>query len=151
MPVQRARASASADFLIFRAGGARYALSLVALREAAPLPAIAAVPGAAQTVRGVMPWRGEFATVFDIAAALGLAAHDGATAFAIVLRQGAPRMALAIESAEGAARIDTADMRAADAWQAGRADLLRGATADGVAILDEARLRARLSEELRAA
>jgi purine-binding chemotaxis protein CheW len=152
IPAQRKRAPVSADFLVFRAAGARYALALASLREVVPMPPIAGVPGAAPAVRGVIPWRGEFVTVFDLAPALGLAMRDEtAASHAVILRKDTPRVALAIEGAERMARLDTTTLQAPDAWPAKRADLLRGVTADAVAILDERRLTARLAEELRAA
>lgn len=148
---ERTRASASVDFLIFRAAGARYALPLASLREIVPMPPAAPVPGAAATVCGVIAWRGEFVTVFDLAAALGFDGRDAPSTAAIVLRKEAPRVALTIEGAERMTRLDPAQLRPPDAWQSGRAGLLRGTTTDGVAILDEMRLTARLSQELRAA
>jgi chemotaxis signal transduction protein len=150
-PVQRGRISASTEFLVFRAAGGRFALGLVALREIVTMPPITGVPGAAEAVCGVMSWRGEFVTVFDLAPSLGLATHDGDAAYAIILRKDAPRIALAIERVERMTWLDTADMRAADAWQTVEAGLLRGATADAVAVLDEKRLVGRLGKELRAA
>lgn len=137
------------DCLVVRAAGARFALPIASLREIAALPPLARVPGAAATVRGVMLWRGEFVTLFDLSAALELGAGT-APAYAAVFRIDEPRLALAVETAERVARIDMTTLQPADGWDADRT-LLRGASEDAVAILDERRLVARLRNELRAA
>jgi chemotaxis signal transduction protein len=95
-----------------------------------------------------MSWRGEFVTVFDLGTVLGLGLHDGAPGYAVILRRDAPRAALSVERAERVARIDSAGMRSADGWQGG-IELLRGVTADGIAVLHDQNLTARLTGELK--
>ena len=148
VPVHRERRDA-AHFLIFTSGGARFGLPLLALREVVPLTRLARVPGAPPAVRGVMSWRGEFVTVFDVAPILGLAAAGDAAANAVVFRGETPLIALAFERAEGVDRFEIETLRSAGEWQSATPALFRGATAEAVALFDGARLAARLRADLR--
>jgi purine-binding chemotaxis protein CheW len=75
-----------ARFVLFRAGGERYALALEAVREVVvPQPPFARVPRAAPAVRGAMNLRGRVVAVVDLAPLLGRAAEALAPAQGHVL------------------------------------------------------------------
>jgi chemotaxis signal transduction protein len=152
VPADQRNLAALTRLLVFRAKTGRYGLALARAHEIAPLTRGATLPGSSAAILGIINWRGEFVTVFDTARLLGRAAQDGASPrYAIVLRGGEPRIALAADSLEGVARLDLAKLQAPDQLSARARDLFRGMSEDAVLVFEDERLQPRLTEELRAA
>jgi len=138
--------------LMFRLGNERYALALDRAREVTELTRVAVLPGAGAAVLGLFDWREEFVVVFEALAVLGLPpTEDAKRRHIIVLRNEEPRMALAVDSVEEVAEIDESALQPPEQLRCRRPDLLKGATADGVLVVAEEALLARLDGELRAA
>jgi chemotaxis signal transduction protein len=137
--------------LVFGANGERYGLALESAHEIYPLSQVTALPGSSRAVLGIVNWRGEFAIVFHPAGLLDISHADAPARYAIVLRGGEPRVALAAQRLEGIARTDFSKLQPGEQLRPSVRDLFRGLTEDSVLVLAEERLQARLAEELRAA
>jgi purine-binding chemotaxis protein CheW len=139
--------------LVFRLGQERYGLTLDCAREVASLSRAATIPGAGPGLIGVVNWRGEFAVVFDLAPILGRpAGEDRNGRQAIVLSGGEQIFALAVDAVEEVVRVDLEALQPPEQLRPARVELFRGATTtDGVMVLAEDALKARLTEELQAA
>ncbi|MEX1180553.1 MAG: chemotaxis protein CheW [Cucumibacter sp.] len=134
-----------------RIGNEPYALPLDCAREVIPPSRRAIVPGAGEEVHGIINWRGEFVTTFDLAAVLGLtrAAPEGGRI--VVLRIESPRLALIVDAVDGIVQFDRTSLQPAVELRARRADLFSGATRDSVLVIDPIRLIARLTGDRAAA
>jgi len=139
----RARARArvgSAELLLFRAGGERFALALADVDEAVDLAGVALhdVPRRGAALLGVVALRGALVPLYDAAVPLGLARGDTTTA--LVFRRGDARLALAVEDADDVLVADLAALRPPPhAGSEARAALLLGVLqhgADLVGVLD---------------
>jgi purine-binding chemotaxis protein CheW len=133
-------------------GTERYALAAECAQEVTRLSRAAIVPGAGPAVVGIVNWRGEFVTVFDLALLLGLTpAEDRAARRVVVLRGEEPRLALAVDGVEHIAELNLAELQPADQLRSQHAEFFKGATTDALVVLDEVRLLASLREDLQAA
>jgi purine-binding chemotaxis protein CheW len=104
----RAR-SGTADLLLFRVAGERFAIELAAVEEAIDLPPLHHVPEMPPTLLGVITMRGMLTPVYSPQSALGLALTDGASA--LIFKRGAQRCALAIDDVEDVTTLDLATLR----------------------------------------
>lgn len=139
--------------IVLRVGTERYGLAVECAQEVTRLSRSALLPDTGPEILGIINWRGEFVTVFDLALLLGAAAavdDDGARRV-VVLRGEEPRLALAVDGVEHVLEVNVAELQPADQLRARRAELFAGATADGLVVLDETRLLASLLEDLQAA
>ncbi len=151
-PAEPRAAAALVRLLVFRTGAEKYGLALHSAREIARLSKIATLPGAPAAMLGIINWRGEFVTVFDLARLLGLSrASDSPLRYVIVLRGEEPRVAVAVEELEGLAALDLTQLQTPDRPGAKAPSPVKGISADAMLVLDEDRLQARLQEDLRAA
>lgn len=132
-------------------GSERYALAVECAQEVITPSRTAVIPGAGAAMLGIINWRGEFVTVFDLAVLLGLTpAADADQRRIVVLRGEEPRLALAVDGVERIVEFDPAELQPADQLRSQRSDLFKGAT-DALVVLDEDRLLAGLREDLQAA
>ncbi len=137
--------------IVLMAGGERYALALPFAQEVVTMSHLAVLPGAAPALLGVANWRGEFVSVFGLAALLGAAKPEGSAARRyVVLRSGEPRLALAVDAVDHVVKIDMHRLQQAEELGARRADLIVGATADSLVLLNGEGLLGSLKEELAA-
>jgi chemotaxis signal transduction protein len=151
-PADRAAAATLSRVLVFGAGGERFGLALANASEICPITRMAALPGAAAAIVGIVNWRGEFVFVCDAARLVGAqATTDSAARHAIILRGSVPRTALAVDSLDGIASVDLARLQPVEPLGLTRRDLFKGMSEDAVLVLDGERLLARLNEELQAA
>jgi purine-binding chemotaxis protein CheW len=125
-----------ADFLMFRVGRELFAAELRAVDEAVDLTTVAQVPGTSSTVRSVLTLRGALVPLFSPAYALGVAPSEAATA--LVVRDDAGRVAIAIDDVEDVLTVADGELRPVptDAHDAG---VLRGVVRRGrdlVAMVD---------------
>jgi purine-binding chemotaxis protein CheW len=117
-------------FVVFRAGGERFALPLAAVREVVlPVPPFARVPRSGAAVRGAMNLRGRVVPVVDLAALVGLGAPRLGDADGQVVVLESPRPALGLHVAgvvgvEPLAPGEPADARRLVATRGGPATVL---------------------------
>lgn len=106
---------ADEPLLLFRLGGERYGLPLLAVAEIAKLPsALTPLPRAPAFVRGLMPLRGRALVVVDQAGRFG----DSATGRrAIVAGTGALEAAFLVDRVEGVVRVPATQLAAAPALE----------------------------------
>lgn len=93
------------EVLIWSLGDELYGTPLADVREVAPLPRVARVPGAPAALAGIVALRGLILNLFDPAQALGAAAA-GAGERMIVLRYDRPSLALRVTGAERLVSLD---------------------------------------------
>ena len=107
---ERARArSGSAELLLFRVAGERFAIDLAAVEEAIDLPPVHHVPEMPPAMLGVITVRGTLTPVYSPQSALGLALTDGASA--LIFKRGRHRFALVIDDVEDVMTLDLATLR----------------------------------------
>jgi purine-binding chemotaxis protein CheW len=107
---ERVRArTGSADLLLFRVAGERFAIDLAAVEEAIDLPPVHHVPEMPPAMLGVITVRGMLTPVYSPQAALGLALTDGASA--LIFKRGRHRFALVIDDVEDVMTLDLATLR----------------------------------------
>ncbi|MDQ6634464.1 MAG: chemotaxis protein CheW [Gemmatimonadota bacterium] len=107
---ERVRArSGSADLLLFRVAGERFAIDLAAVEEAIDLPPVHHVPEMPPAMLGVITVRGMLTPVYSPQSALGLALTDGASA--LIFKRGRHRFALVIDDVEDVMTLDLATLR----------------------------------------
>jgi chemotaxis signal transduction protein len=99
------------DLLVVRVGRERFALPVEAVEELVESPRPRPVPGAATAVLGVFALGSALLSLYDPAVVLG-ARVDGAPV-ALVLRNGAGRLALAVDDADDVMRVDLSEVREA--------------------------------------
>jgi purine-binding chemotaxis protein CheW len=131
--------AAACRWILFRAGGERYALPLEAVREVVlPQPPFARVPRSGPAVRGAMNLRGRVVPVVDVAALLGragprLAPGDGQV---IVLEGTQPGLGLLVAGVLGVEQLAPA----ADPAGAAAGEGIAAAGGAPVTLLDAAAL-----------
>jgi chemotaxis signal transduction protein len=107
---ERVRArSGTADLLLFRVAGERFAIDLAAVEEAIDLPPVHHVPEMPPSMLGVITVRGTLTPAYSPQSALGLALTDGASA--LIFKRGRHRFALVIDDVEDVATLDLATLR----------------------------------------
>ena len=92
--------------LAFHLGGERYGLPLTDLAGVLPLERLTPVPGSPAELLGVINYKGNICSVLDLARLLGLAAHEGAKAFVLLLRRPGREVGLAVGPVEGVLRVE---------------------------------------------
>jgi chemotaxis signal transduction protein len=100
--------------IMVRVGGERFAFPAVDVEEALDAPAIAWVPAAPVGMLGHLAHRGRMVGAWDAGGLFHLAAPATAGA-ALVLRDGARRIALVVDDVTEMARVEPADVRVAPA------------------------------------
>jgi purine-binding chemotaxis protein CheW len=107
---ERVRArSGSAELLLFRVAGERFAIELAAVEEAIDLPPVHHVPEMTPDMLGVITVRGSLTPAYSPQSALGLALTDGASA--LIFKRGRHRLALVIDDVEDVLTLDLATLR----------------------------------------
>jgi purine-binding chemotaxis protein CheW len=107
---ERVRArSGTADLLLFRVAGERFAIDLAAVEEAIDLPPVYHVPEMPPAMLGVITVRGTLTPAYSPQPALGLALTDGASA--LIFKRGRHRFALVIDDVEDVMTLDLSTLR----------------------------------------
>jgi purine-binding chemotaxis protein CheW len=107
---ERVRArSGTADLLLFRVAGERFAIDLAAVEEAIDLPAVHHVPEMPPAMLGVITVRGMLTPAYSPQPGLGLALTDGASA--LIFKRDGHRFALVIDDVEDVMTLDLATLR----------------------------------------
>ncbi|MFN2566904.1 MAG: chemotaxis protein CheW [Gemmatimonadaceae bacterium] len=125
------------DLLLFRVGRELFATELRAVEEAVALTSVQQIPGTAAPVRGVLTLRGALVPLFSAAAALGLSPGEAATA--LVVRDAAGRIAIAVDDVEDVLSVRDGERRPVPAADARDAAVLRGVVRRGndlIALVD---------------
>jgi len=138
--------------LVLRIGTERYALALECAQEVTLMTHAAVLPGSGPEIHGIVSWRGEFVTVFDLAQILGVdSGADPASRRLVVLRGEEPRVGLVVDGVEHVAALRLSQLQPAEDLRTAHAEYFKGATADALIVLDEDRLLPGLRERLQAA
>lgn len=128
---ERARAKeGSAELLMFRVGGERFAVELILVDEVIDLPVIHYVPEMPPAMLGVVTVRGSLTPVYSPLHALGLALAQRDAV--LIFRRGAHRVGILIDDVDDALTVDLRELREKPAGEDGDNVLL------GVIRLDSA-------------
>jgi purine-binding chemotaxis protein CheW len=129
-----------AELLLFRVGRELFAAELAAVEEAVDLTAVRAVdriPGTDSPVRGIFTLRGALVPLLSPAGPLRVTPEAGETA--LIVRDGAARVALVVDDVEDVLTVGQEELRPLPAASARDAAVLRGIIRRGtvlVAVLD---------------
>jgi purine-binding chemotaxis protein CheW len=128
--------------LDFSIGAQRCLLELSWLREVRPLGDLMVVPGAPESLLGLVPLRGQMLPVLDLSRLLGIAAAAGSRAGRLlVLGRQAPVFGIVAGEVHGLHELAAgAAERRSEALDALRPELVRGVTREGHVYLDGERL-----------
>ena len=96
MTAERAQAELADRWVCFETAGQLYGLAILGVQEVLATAQIEPVPGAPETVLGVLNLRGSIVTVMDLRRRLGLPDLQGPQSI-IVIRSGAQIMGLAVD------------------------------------------------------
>jgi purine-binding chemotaxis protein CheW len=101
--------SGTAELLMFRVGGERFAVELILVDEVIDLPVIHHVPEMPPAMIGVVTVRGSLTPVYSPQRALGLplALRDAV----LIFRRGASRAGILIDDVDDAMTVDLSDLR----------------------------------------
>jgi chemotaxis signal transduction protein len=126
----------TAELLMFRVGRELFATDLRAVEEAIDLTTVEQVTATSAPVQGIFTLRGALVPLFSPAHALGVSPTEGTTA--LIVRDGAGRIAIVTDDVEDVLTIEANDIRPVptDAYDAG---VLRGVVRHGpelVALVD---------------
>lgn len=141
-PAQDAR-----PVMVFLLGQERYAAGLEQLSRVAVLEGLAPVPGAPEAVLGVMNFRGEAGTVWDLARLLDLPGTQAACGGHVLVLKAAGAIGLRVDYAEGRQELDAGGMLLPrEAESALPLRFLKGLTRDNIRLLDLEAVLQSLSE-----
>ena len=134
--------------MVFFLGTERYAVELAHLRQVVPLVGLAPLPGAAEGMLGVMNFRGEVGTVWDLARLLELPQGEAATPGHVLVMNADRDVGFRVDYVEGRMEIDAAGVILSDTTEGVLPmRFLKGLTVDRVHLLDaEALLGSILSQ-----
>jgi chemotaxis signal transduction protein len=124
------------DMLLFRVGRELFATELGAVEEAIDLATVEIVhqvPGASSQARGVFTLRGQLVPLFSPATALGVAPEEAATA--LVVRDGARRVAIVVDDDDDVLMLRDGESRPAPAANVRDDGVLRGVVRRGVTLV----------------
>jgi chemotaxis signal transduction protein len=124
------------DLLLFRVGRELFAAELGAVEEAVDLTAVRAVeqiPGSESPVRGIFTLRGVLVPLLSPAGPLRVTPDEGATA--LVVRDGATRVAIVVDDVEDVLEPRDGELRPLPAADARDAAVLRGVIRRGTMLV----------------
>lgn len=132
------------DVVEFSIAGERYAIESAHVREVQQLRELTPLPGAARHVRGLVNLRGQMLAVVDLARLFELPERGlGDLNRTVVLSSQAMEFALLADRIAGVGKVALAAMRPSLPTLTGiRERYLRGVTAEGLVVLDGAKLLA---------
>jgi purine-binding chemotaxis protein CheW len=129
-------------FLAFRLGQERYAISLGAISQVAPLDHLVPVSGAPPQILGIMTLRGEVGTVWSLARVLGLPPAESAPGGHVLVLKASSEVGLRVDEVDGTRDLDASALLGAGGGEVTLPlRLLRGLTADGTHVLDAEAVR----------
>ena len=134
--------------MVFFLGKERYAVELAHLRQVVPLAGLAPLPGASEGMLGVMNFRGEVGTVWDLARLLELPQAETATPGHVLVMNADRDVGFRVDYVEGRMEIDDAGVILPDTTEGILPTrFLNGLTVDRIHLLDaEALLGSILAE-----
>jgi purine-binding chemotaxis protein CheW len=138
-PAEEVAAPAEAlDLLVFSVGTERYGIETAHVVEVIPLRALTSVPCVPDFVLGVIHHRGRMLPVLDLGRLVGPGARAAdETGRVVSLEVGPMAFGLRADAVVGVAHARAAELAPpAGTDPGGRRTLLRGVSADGVAVLD---------------
>jgi purine-binding chemotaxis protein CheW len=130
------------EIVEFTLGGERYAIELRGVREVCALQELTPVPCAPAFVLGIINLRGEIRVVISLKEFFGLPCNDLTDLNRIILiGDDRTEVGLIADAGGGVRGIDPDDLQASLPTLTGRrVDYLRGVTADGLVVLDAAKI-----------
>ncbi len=140
-PAEAPRGAEVVEVIAFEVAGERYAVAAEYVREVARLSEPTPVPGAPAFLAGVVNVRGEIVAVFDLRPLFGLAGGGAAPSRVLLLGGDRVEFGLLADAAHEVLPLRVEDILPPPEAVAGPArDYLRGLTAEGLVVLDGARL-----------
>lgn len=141
---QREEAAGLLEVLVFSLGQEAYAVEMHHVREVVALKDLTPVPCVPRFVLGIINVRGEICPVIDLKRLFGLP-ERGLTnaARAVIVRDGALELGILADVVAGARAVPAASIAPPPPTLAGiQAEFLRGVAAEGLIVLDGARVLA---------
>lgn len=132
-PARAAALVDSAEALVVRAGGTRYALKLVELSTVIPVQHLSPVPGAPPFLAGLAHLQGQVVSVVSLAVLLGHAPE--AITAALLVDVGGEPMALGAAALERVQRIPAQELQAPQGLLGAAARVVEGTLPGGVVLL----------------
>jgi len=96
--------------MVFCLGTGRYAVGLTHLRQVVPLSDLTPLPGAPDGMLGVMNFRGEVGTVWDLARLLELPQRDAPAQRHVLVMRATHNVGFCVDYVEGGMEIDVAKL-----------------------------------------
>ena len=128
------------DVVVFRRGGAHYAIPLVSLREVRPLRTFCAIPCSSATVPGILHFRGEIISLHDVAAFMEPSMETKRAAWVIVVEHLGERIGLGADEVMDVEKVSAARVRPRPITFGYRGAICDGMLPDGSLLLSAARL-----------
>jgi purine-binding chemotaxis protein CheW len=123
--------------MVFCLGKERYAVGLPHLRQVVPLSGLTPLPGASEGMLGVMNFRGEVGTVWDLARLLELPQGDASAPGHVLVMRADREVGFRVDCVEGRMEIDARKLiLACETEGALPMRFLKGLTADKIHLLD---------------
>ncbi len=143
-----ATAAATQPVMVFCLGRERYAVGLTHLRQVVPLADLTPLPGSSEGMLGVMNFRGEVGTVWDLARLLEIPQAKAAAPGHVLVMRTDREVGLRVDYVEGRMEIDPGKLILPHETEGALAmRFLKGLTPDRIHLLDvEAVLKSILSE-----
>jgi chemotaxis signal transduction protein len=138
--VAEAESAVAATVITFQRGSSRYGIALAELCEIRPLSGFCALPGARRAVPGVIHYRGELLTLVELTALLSNDAASGEPRWVLVSERAGERIGLMADEVLDVVELAVGAVHALPLTLGDVSDVFRGATTDGVLVIDAAHL-----------
>lgn len=136
-PIETLADATALELLVVELAGERLAVDAACALGAMQVDDVTPLPWTPTSVLGTVSYRGEVLALLDLRPLLGLAGVDGAPRLALAVQSEDGAFAFGVDAAAGFVEIPAADVRALPADAAAeRQRLLRGVTRDLIALLD---------------
>jgi purine-binding chemotaxis protein CheW len=138
--VAEAESTVAATVVTFQRGSSRYGISLAELCEIRQLSNWCALPGARRAVPGVTHYRGELLTLVELTALLSNEPAFGEPRWVLVSERAGERIGLLADEVLDVVELEVGAVHALPLTLGDVSDVFRGATADGVLVIDAVHL-----------
>ena len=138
--VTAAESTVVSTVITFQRGSSRYGVALTELCEIRPLSGFCSLPGARRAVPGVMHYRGELLTLVELTALLSNEPASSEPLWVLVSERAGERIGLLADEVLDVVELEVGSVHALPLTLGDVSDVFRGATSDGVLVIDAAHL-----------